>query len=160
IASGFYCLLYQDKKRLKLGIVFLMLIAISVAFKRYHAMNTNTLTFFSLRKNTGILFRNGDNAVLLSDLKPTDKIYQYSIQPYLDSCKITSLQNVDLDDELKNSYLVKQQNLLHFGDKNLLIIDKASQNDLFAGKLNLDYIYITGSPEVDLNQLKQNYNFK
>jgi len=160
ISSGFYCIVRRDKKRLKLSIAFLTLIAISMSFKRYNAMNTDTITFFSLRKNSAILFRNGDKAVLLTDLKPTDKTYQYSIQPYLDSCKITDLQNIGLDKNIKTNYVIKQQNLVRFGNIDLLVIDRSSQYKLFAEKLNIDYLYITGSPHADLNYLKRNYNFK
>jgi len=155
-----FVIMYKNKMALKLSFLFLALIAISISVKRYHSMNTSNITFFSLRKNSAILFRSGARAILVSDLKPTDKNYQYSIQPYLDSCKITNLQNINLTQSRAFNYVAKQQNLIQFGNKKVLIVDKALCNKKLAEKLNLDYIYITGSPKIDLTWLKQNYNFK
>ncbi|WP_448698046.1 ComEC/Rec2 family competence protein [Mucilaginibacter sp. AW1-3] len=160
LISAFYVVVNKNKRPLKVSFLLLAFIAISISIKRYYAMNTNSITFFSLRKNTAILLRNGEQAVLVTDLTPQDKNYQYSIQPYLDSCKITSLQNISLTGNISYNYMAKQRGLVQFGDKKILIIDKATSNNLFAGKINLDYIYITGSPKTDLAWLKRNYNFK
>ncbi len=160
LISMFYVIVNKNKTALKLSFMFLALIAISTSIKRYNSMNTSNVTFFSLRKNSAILFRNGSQAVLVSDLKPADKAYQYSVQPYLDSCKITGLQNLNLSESAICSYVAKQQNLIQFGNKKILIVDKTLCNKKLAEKLNLDYIYITGSPQIDLTWLKQNYNFK
>jgi competence protein ComEC len=156
----FYVIVNKNKTALKLSFLFVTLIAISISVKVYDSMTTSNITFFSLRKNSAVLFRNGNRAVLISDLKPNDKNYQYSIQPYLDSCKITDVQNIGLGNNIGCTYIAKQQNLVQFGNCKMLIIDKALGNKIFAEKLNLDYIYITGSPKIDLTWLKQNYNFK
>jgi len=160
LICAFYVVVNKNKTALKLGFGFLMLITISLSIKRYHSMNTSNITFFSLRKNSAILLRDGARAILVSDLKPTDKTYQYSIQLYLDSCKITDLQNINLNERTTCNYVTKQQNLIQFGNKKILIIDKTLCNKKLAEKLNLDYIYVTGSPKINLTWLKQNYNFK
>jgi len=156
----FYVIVNKNKTALKLCFLFLALIAVSISINRYNSMNTSNITFFSLRKNSAVLLRNGARAVLVSDLKPTDKTYQYSIQPYLDSCKITDLQNININESTTCNYVAKQQNLIQFGNKKILIVDKTQCNKKLAEKLNLDYIYITGSPKINLTRLKQNYNFK
>lgn len=156
----FYAIVNKNKTALKLSFLFTAIIAISISVKRYHSMNTSNITFFSLRKNSAVLFRSGARAVLISDLKSSDKTYQYSIQPYLDSCKIINLQNINLTESSTCNYVAKQQNLIQFGNKKVLIVDKALCNKKFAEKLNLDYIYVTGSPKINLTWLKQNYNFR
>jgi competence protein ComEC len=161
LITAFYGIVKKSKTGLKLAFVFLMVIAISISIKRFDAMNTNSITFFSLRKNTGILFREGDKATLLSDLKPADKNYQYSIQPYLDSCKITNVEIAGIDEDIMNTMIAKRQGLVRFIDKSVLILDKKNSAwALFIDKPRLDYVYITGSPAIDLVYLKQNYNFK
>jgi len=158
--SSFYVIVRKSKTALKWCFVLMLLIAASLTVKRYQAMNTRSITFFSLRKNPAILFRNGEQAVLVTDLTPKDKSYQYSIQPYLDSCKITNVKNVSVDSNILCDYLAKKQNLVQFSNNRVLVIDKNTPDNLFVGKLNLDYIYITGSPKAELAQLQQNYNFK
>lgn len=160
LTAVLFVIINKSKTALKLGFVFLTLMAISISIKRYTAMKANGITFFSLRKNTAILLRNGTRAILICDLKPGDKDYQYAVQPYLDSCKITDVQNIGLAANVTCAYAAKKQNLVQFANKKLLIIDKPPANKLFAGKADLDYIYITGSPRVDIAWLKQNYNFK
>ncbi|OCX53961.1 hypothetical protein BEL04_06690 [Mucilaginibacter sp. PPCGB 2223] len=158
--SAFYVIARKSKNALKWCFVLLILMAVSLSMKRYRAMDTQNITFFSLRKNPAILFRNGEQAVLISDLLPGDKDYQYSIQPYLDSCKITDVKRIGANKDTLCSYIAKKQNLVQFNNTRMLIIDKAAPDNLFAGKINLDYIYVTGSPQTGLIQLKQKYNFK
>ncbi len=161
LIAAFYAIVNKNKTALKLSLGFLLLIAVSISVKRFRAMNTDSMTFFSLRKNTGILMRQGDKAILISDLKTTDKNYQYSIQPYLDSCKITNVDIIAVDRDTTNNIMAKQQNLVQFDDKRILIIDKKGNRHIsFADKPRLDHIYITGSPAIDLVYLTENYNFK
>lgn len=160
IISVYYSFTKANKVALKISLACLLLVCTSMSVNRYHANKTNSLTFFSLRKNLGILFKHGDTATLLTNLKETDKAYQYSIQPYLDSCKINTTHLIDIKADSKESYLIKKENLIQFDNKRLLILDKWIENNATSNKLDIDYIYITGNPHISLQLLKQNFNFK
>lgn len=158
IAASFCFLVQKNKQWLKVSLVTGLLISISFSLKAFSSSNTRSITFFSMRKNGGILFRDGSSGVLLTDLKVKDKAYQYSIQPYLDSCRVTDVKvpgkNMDTD------YLIKHGNLIRFGDKSILLFDRSLEGKKFPDKLNIDYLYITGNANPDLQYLKHNYNFK
>jgi competence protein ComEC len=160
IISVFVFLVIRNKQWLKVSLVIGLLLSVSISLKAYRSSNTNSLIFFSLRKNSGILFRNGNSAVLLTDLKEQDKAYQYSIQPYLDSCKISDVHSIAMDKDTDGRFITKHANLIGFNDQKILVLDKASEGKKISNKLNIDYIYVTGSPGISLQYLKQNYTFK
>lgn len=159
IIISLFCFLVQKNKQwLKVSLVVGLLISISYSLKAYRSLSIKTIAFFSLHKNSGILFRDGNSGILFTDLKEQDKAYQYSIQPYLDSCRIDHIQYPGKD--MSTNYLTKHGNLIAFGDQKILVLNKAFEGKTFRDKLNIDYLYISGSPRIDLQYLKQNYNFK
>jgi competence protein ComEC len=93
----FYFLYQQSARLLKLSLCIMLLLAASISFKRWENLRSDNITFLNLRKHTGIVFKKGSNAVVLSDLRDTDKIYRYSIQPYLDSCQAINVKLFVID---------------------------------------------------------------
>jgi competence protein ComEC len=159
IIIGALCFLIQKNRQwLKLSLVLGLLVSISFSLKAYESSNIDAITFFSLRKNTGILFRSGNSGLLLTDLKEKDKAYQYSIQPYLDSCRITNLKSLITDTDAV--YISKHGHLIHFKSQTILFLDGSFEGKTFPDKLNIDYLYITGNPHISLQYLKQNFTFK
>lgn len=159
IIIGTLCFLIQKNRQwLKFSLVLGLLVSISFSLKAYNSSNTNAITFFSLRKNTGILFRNGNSGLLLTDLNAKDKAYQYSIQPYLDSCRVTKLKSLSKDTDAV--YISKRGHLIHFNSQTILLLDGSFDGKTFPDKLNIDYLYIIGNPRISLQYLKQNFNFK
>jgi len=159
ITIGILCFLIQRNKQwLKFSLVAILLVSISFSLKAYRSMNTSSITFFSLRKNTGILFRNGGDGLLLTDLSEKEKAYQYSVQPDLDSCRISNLKYLGKDTSTVN--FSKQGHLIRFKDQTILLLDQSFEGKTFSDRLNIDYLYITGDPHINLPFLKQNFNFK
>lgn len=159
LIAAIFCLFTRwDKKWIQLSLILGLTLSVSYGFKTYRASTTNSLTFFSLRKNSGILFKKGDQGILLTDLKPADKAYQYSIQPYLDSCLINQLSTLNTDTLL--NFIRKSGNLIQFRDQKILIMNPAIAGKKFSDKLTIDYIYISNNPDINLQYLKENYNFK
>jgi competence protein ComEC len=108
-----------------------------------------SITFLSLRKHTGIVFKNGDNGVVLTDLSDTDKTYQYAIQPGLDSMRVINYKVIHLADNIRLPYLIKQQNLLQFFDKRVLLLNQTTSGQSIPRQLGIDYLYISGNPFID-----------
>lgn len=158
IISTLCFLVLRNKQWLKAGLLIAMLLCISYSLKAYTSSNTKSITFFSLRKNMAILFRDGNSGVLLTDLQPNDKAYQYSIQPCLDSCRITTVQYPGKD--INTTGLMKHGNLIQFGNKTVLMINKTFEGKTFPDKLKIDYLYISGAPHIDLSTIWRNYAFK
>jgi competence protein ComEC len=151
-----------DKKVwiIKLAAICILLLSISFSIKSINQDNTSSITWLNLKKHQGIIFKKGNEAVVISDIKTTDKTWQYSIQPYLDSCKISNMQVFGISDNIKISWLVKRNNLIQFKDKRLFVFNGQLKDTSLFRKVKADYIYITGNPRKELAALNNNFDYK
>lgn len=158
--SAFYYLYNKKTWLIKLSLVGLLLFAISISLKRYRAESTNSIAFLNLRKNTGIVFKNGDRAVVLTNLADTDKNYKYSVQPYLDSAQVGHTTIIGLSQNISSTWFKKQGALMQFYNKRIIIFDKQLQNQQLPGKLIASYLYITGNPHTNLQAVNSNFDYQ
>lgn len=149
----FYFLYSKKKWLLWLTASCVFLLAVSISVKRYRAYNTNSIAFLNLRKNTGIVFKRGPEAVVLSNLTDTDKAFKYSIQPYLDSCKINRVMIYSLEKDIRLAYLHKTGNLVGFDDQTVQIIDQESALSHAPLKTKDNYLYINQNPKILLDSI-------
>ncbi|HTD41056.1 MAG TPA: ComEC/Rec2 family competence protein, partial [Mucilaginibacter sp.] len=153
--------LYNRKKVLLLKISFVctLLLAISVSLKRWGHSQTDNIAFLNLRKHAGIVFKKGNEAVVVTDLNDTDKTYRYSIQPYLDSCQVINVHKLTLDTNIRLPFFLKNNNLMQFQNKRLLLFDKKLEMTELSQKLKTDYLYISGNPDSYVDGINKNYNY-
>lgn len=156
IISVFYFLYDQRKWLLKFCLGCTLLFTISISIKRWHHLQADGITFLNLRKHTGIVFKNQDHAVVVTDLHDSDKVYKYSIQPYLDSCQVSDVKVCNETADFKSAYLVKRAGLIQFKSSKVFIVN--SQPD-FPEKLRADYLYITGSPQTNLDDINEYFSY-
>jgi competence protein ComEC len=159
IISLFYFLFDRKKWLLKVSLITLLALTISISLKRISAVQADSITFLNMRKHQGIVFKQGDKAIILSDLNAADKNYQYSIQPYLDSCKIADTAIYTIKQNINSTFLVKNNNLIQFQKKKVLLFDKQLQNKNLSHKLKVDYLYLTGNPHTSVAELDKNYEY-
>jgi len=155
----FYYMFDRRKWLLKAVLIFTLLLVASISIKRFKALRATNVTFLNLGKHQGIVFKQGDKAVILTDLLPTDKNYQYAVQPYLDSCKISDTLVRSFKQNISSAFMIKTGNLIQFQNKKILIIDKSMQGKQLPEKLKTDYLYLTGNPRMAVNQLNSNYTY-
>ncbi|MBB6109628.1 competence protein ComEC [Mucilaginibacter lappiensis] len=160
IISLFYFLYDKKSWLLKFSIGCMFLLCVSISIKTYRADNSSSVAFLNLRKNTGIVFKNGDRAVVITNLTDTDKNYKYSIQPYLDSCKISHVELFTLNQGISKNFIRKQGGLIQFNHQKILVFDKQMLNLQLPEKLKTDYLYITGNPYADLDLINKNYDYQ
>lgn len=160
IMSIFYFLYERKFWLLKLSMCCLLLLTCMISLKRSDNLASDNITFLNLRKHTGIIFKAGTQAVVISDLKDTDKTYRYSVQPYLDSCQIGDIHIVGLNDSIRLPFLVKSSNLLQFQNKKILLFDKRLQKTTLSGKIKLDVLLISDNPDADINFINKYYEYK
>jgi len=160
IISLFCFIYYKRSWLLKLGLLCMLLLNISISFKRYNSANTKSVAFLSLRKNTGMVFKSGNNAIVVSNLADTDKTYTYSVQPYLDSSKVGNAILLGLNQNISVPYLKKRGNLIQFDDKRIVILDDGMANLQLPVRLKADYLYVTQNPHISLAQINKNYDYQ
>lgn len=153
IILAFY--FFYDKSKWLIAAAFgcALLFSISISLKKLSADNTRSVTFLSLRKHTGIVFKNGNSGVVLSDLPEDDKNFQYSIQPCLDSSRITNYKVYPLNADIKTLYILKRGGLVAFQNKNLLLLNDERKIQSIPQQLKIDYLYLSNNPPVDTSSL-------
>lgn len=107
----------------------------------------------------GIVFKNGDNAIVLTDLPTDDKNYRYTIQPYLDSVKTTAV-SYNLTQNINSSFLKKNNNFIQFQDKRILIYSPEVENVHLPEKLKVDYLYLTNNPHISISAINKNFDYR
>nr|WP_255547552.1 ComEC/Rec2 family competence protein [Mucilaginibacter sp. dw_454] len=155
----FYFLFNRKVWLLKASLGLILIAGLSTSFKRFGAIKTDSITFLNLRKHSGLIFKHADKAFIVTDLPYTDKNYQYSIQPCLDSNKVADTSVFKPNQNIVSPFLVKHGNLIQFNKVKLLIFNKNIQKISLPQKLKVDYIYLTGNPHITLVQLTNNYLF-
>lgn len=160
VITAFAFLYYKRSWLLKSALVCLLLMSISIGYKRIAGTRSNSIAFLNLRKHTGIVMRNGSSAIVLSDLVDTDKTYRYSIQPYLDSCKISNTRLYKPDQNFTALFAQKKYNYIQFLNKGILIFDEHINNIDTKEKLYADYIFLTDNPYPVLDSLNKRLTSK
>lgn len=152
--------IFNPKVRLlQISLGLLLVLCINTSFKTFKLMTSDSICFLNLRKHSGIVFKHGDKAIIITDLPHTDKNYQYSIQPYLDSVKAVDTTVYTFPKNIKSSFLAKRNNIIQFGNTRILIYTKQLQYLTLSHKLKVDYVYITDNPHVSVTDLTNNYQF-
>jgi len=157
IIALFYFLYDRKVWLLRTCLMCVLLLSISISLKKINAQQTNSIAFLSLRKHVGIVMKNGDRAVVVSDLPDTDKNYKYSIQPYLDSSGVNDVQVYNLKQDMRSAFAAKRYNLIQFRDKKLLICKGRDNDVLLNDELKPDYVYISGNAHVFANAINEKY---
>lgn len=154
IIMVFYFLYDKKKRFIAVALACTLLFSISISLKKFSADNTQSITFLSLRKHTGIILKNGSSGLILSDLPEDDKNFQYAVQPCLDSTRITNYKVYPLRTDIKSWYILKQGNLVAFQNKNLLLLNDADKIQSIPQQLKIDYLYLSNNSPVDTAAFK------
>lgn len=161
ITSLVYFLYNKKVWAVKLSLVCTLLLCLSWSIKSINLAKTNSITWLSLNKHQGVVFKNGNQAIVLADVKPADKTWQYAVQPYLDSCQISNVSVYGLtQQDIKTPWLMKKGGFIQFIDKTIFVFNGQLENARLPQKLKTDYIYITGNPGEALTAINNNFNYK
>jgi len=159
IISLFYFIYDKKKWLVKLTLACVLLFCISISVKKIDTSRSKNIAWLNLNKYKAIVFKNGNAAVILTDLKDTAKAYRYSVQPYLDSCKITNTRLLSLNQNINNKWIAKQGGLVQFFNSRIFLLNNQPAGNGFSTKLSADYIYITGNPHTQLTAINSNFDY-
>ena len=137
-------------KYLKFAAVSLLILVMSISYKKMITIHQKQVTFFSLRKNTAIAFIKGRNAVLVTDLLENENTFKFSVKPYLDSCQIEEIQIYD-------PHITKNEKMIKFEGKTLKIINHKNN---FSETNQQDWLLLSGDYKYNLTQILKPNSFK
>lgn len=145
---------------LRLALAACLLFVADTSFKNIRLQNSGGISWLSLGKHQGIVFRNGHAATVFTDLAETDKTYRYSVQPYLDSCGVTDIKVLKLSDDVNTRWLKKRLGFIQFRGTKVFILEGMLTTNVSAEKINTDLIYLTGNPDINPATLVSDFSFK
>ena len=157
--SLFYFLYDKRSWLIKFSLVCTLLLCISISLKRINAANTTNIAWLNLNKHKAIVFKNGNAAIVLTDLKDTDKTYRYSVQPYLDSTQVSNTRLLTLSQNIKTPWMVKNHGLVQFLNTRMFFLNSQPDSDNLSTRLKTDYVYITGNPHASLTVVNNNFDY-
>jgi competence protein ComEC len=157
IISLFYLLYDRKLWLLKFCLTCILLLSISISLKKVNTQQTHTLTFLDLKKHTGIVMKNGDSAIVISDLADTDKNYKYSVQPYLDSSGVINIKVCSLKQGMRSTFAAKNYSLMQFRNIKILICNGQADYAYINNTFNPDYIYLTGNAYTAINSIDKKH---
>jgi competence protein ComEC len=160
IVSAFYFLYDKKAWLLKVSIACTLLLCISLSIKNISLSRSNQIAWLNLKKHPGVIFRHGNKAIVLTDIKTTDKTFQYSIQPYLDSCQVGDIKMISLGQNIKTPWVAKENDFIQFMNTRIFVFDGTQYHSMPPEKLTADYMYITGNPATGLNTINNYIDYQ
>jgi competence protein ComEC len=160
ILSGLFFLYSKKSLLIKISLVCLLFLSVIWSVKHTRQSKTDSIAWLNLSKHQGIVFKHGSEAIVVSDLDAGDKNYQYSIQPYLDSCEVTSITVCRLNQDLNTSWLKKNYGFVNYLDISIFISSGLLHENSLSPLPQLNYLYLTGNPHASLGTFSSNFNYK
>jgi competence protein ComEC len=158
ISSIFYFGLTKRTASIKIGLFGCLLLSLSLSIKNIRQAGSKTIAWLNLEKHVGIVFKNDNSAIILTDLKETDKAYKYSIQPYLDSCGVSAVKIYGVNDDINSPWLRKKLGFIQFADTRTFIWNRKLDDHALPQRLKINFIYATGNPGLTVNAFENNFD--
>ncbi|WP_316825257.1 ComEC/Rec2 family competence protein [Pedobacter miscanthi] len=131
-----------------------------IAYNDINAYHQQKIIFFSLRKNYAAAFITGKESILVTDLKVTDKNYDFFIKPALNQLQVDSVCFVDLgQDTVLHNFVLKNHQLI-FHDYKILIADKRLNYKKLQGNGIFSSLWISGNARFDLTDMAPEIKYR
>ncbi len=146
----------------KLLITALTLLLIFQSFVAYHNIkikNQKKIVFFTLRKNYAAAFINANTAVLVTDLNPNDKNYQFFVKPALDQHQISKISYINFEKDTAVSNFNKKENQIKFYNYHILLMDKQLAYKKINNLPKFNALWLHQNPYLKINELNKTILF-
>lgn len=132
-----------------------MLLVGTYAFRSFEQQQQGEIIIYHIYKNTVVEMLNGKYAITLASDSLNERNLEFATQNYNTQKGIKNRELVSLQDTFQTSEVFYNGSVLHYNSSTLLIItpenvDKISE---YNGKLAVDYVLISGSPFLKLEEL-------
>jgi competence protein ComEC len=152
----FFSFITKNKKLLVTGIIVLFFLGgyrLHVVFNR----PKSSLIFYSLRKNTALVYAQANNFVLITDLSPSDQAFQFSVKPSLNKFE----KGVWLKPKaaFSTDFALSNGMLIHFGNHKLLYWSPLLNKLQFTKKVYVNTILLSHNPHIELKEICEKVRF-
>ncbi|MFM6975248.1 MAG: ComEC/Rec2 family competence protein [Sphingobacteriaceae bacterium] len=113
------------------------------------------LIFYSLRKDMAISYIHGSEIILISNLNPSDKAYQFSVQPSLNRAGLQLKRILKPDETFYSEWLSTDGHWLQIGKLRILKWDARFNFKTLIKPFRADILLLSGNPRITIQQLSQ-----
>jgi competence protein ComEC len=160
-----FILFFFSKRKMFLKSALVMAILFLVSFNQryYYSTIQNEFLIYSAKKTSALGFIQGKSHVLISDssLISNKKSRKFILDNALLERGINSNTDIAGLDNLQEIYssgnLFVQGHFIQFCAKRIAIVDKSNCQKIYEGKINLDYLVISGNIKTESAVLLENY---
>ncbi|KLT66926.1 ComEC/Rec2 family competence protein [Pedobacter sp. BMA] len=147
------------KKNFTVGMILYLLYSLMISYREWQISHQNKIIFFSLRKNYAAAFIHGHHAVLITDLKASEKIYLSSVKPALDQSEVNKIEFVKLNDDFVQQSFIQKSHQIIFHNYSIMIIDEHMNNKEILGNKRFSCLWLTGNSNFNLNALSKQLQY-
>jgi competence protein ComEC len=159
LITAILSLVHYQKKIL---IIATILILIFQGFAGYHKIRLSyqrKILFFSLRKNYAAAFINGPYATLITDLKPTERNFDFFVKPALEQMQINKIDFITWETDTVSNQFIKKDHQIIFNHYHILLFDRYFNYKTIKLLPKFDMVWLHQNPKQNINELKQQLQF-
>lgn len=154
-----YALVNYQKKLMLFAICLLIAFQTCTAYLKTVALRQQKITFFTLRKNYAVAFIQSNKAVLVTDLKPDDKTFQFFIEPSLDKTKVEDVLFVNWKQDTVLTNFIKVEQQIRFLNYKILMVDEKFNYKKIEYMPKVDAIWLHNNTRKKINELRKEVIF-
>jgi competence protein ComEC len=118
------------------------------------------IIFFSLRKNYAAAFIHGKKIILVTDLKNTDRNYDFFVKPALTQLQADKISLISLNKDTILGDFILKNNQIAFRHYKILLIDDGLNYKTLAGNGIFSSLWISGNTKFNLATLGPDIKYK
>ncbi len=141
------------------GLAVLLVLQMSLSFQKIASAKQNEVILFSLRKNYAAAFIDGNDCILLSDLRKDEKSFEFFVKPLLDQKHVDQIHFIKWDENYRTNNFIKQHSQLIYKGKTFLLMDETFNYKKILKPLKFDFIWMHNSPKQKMTNLIQEIRF-
>lgn len=152
-------LVHYKKKYLMSSAIVLLVIQVTFAYQKITAAKQQEMIFFSLRKDYAAAFISGNTSILLTDLNPADRNFEFFVKPALDQKQVKDIKFVRWEEDLQAKYFIKREHQINYKGRQFLLIDEKFNYKKLSQNHSFDFVWIHNNPKQKLATLNQEIRF-
>jgi competence protein ComEC len=159
IAIIVYALANYQKKLLTIGLCLLIGYQSYAVYTKLSALQQQKIVFFTLRKNYATAFVKANKAILVTDLKPDDKNFQFFVEPGLDKMQVEDVLFIDWKKDTILTNFTKVDHEIKFLDYNILLLDERLNYQQIENLPKFNAVWLHNNTKKGIKELRQEVVF-
>lgn len=141
-------------------LILILILSVSLSLKSIGNFKRNELVFMSLRKNSAIAWFNQGKVVVVSDINPSDKIFDYSLRPMIASIGGHENLFANFGQNISGHNFKMGMNFIQFGNFKLLRWNKDWNKCTFQSDIQFDAVLISNDAVWNLKDIMTRFQVK